>query len=752
MGFTMSSNKEKVLIGVAWPYANNSLHLGHLAGSLLAPDIFARYCRMRGRQVLMVSGSDEHGTPIMVTARKEGITPAQVAERYHKEHVANMQAIGISFDLFFRTSHPNHAKVVHAFFLKLLEKGFIFKKSMTAPYCPKCSQFLPDRYVEGTCPHCKAPGARGDQCDACGRTLDPMDLVDPVCKHCGTTPESKETEHFFLKLSAFEPKLLAWVEKNNHWRPNVKSFAESRLKEGLKDRPITRDLTWGVTIPLLDMDAKRIYVWFEAVIGYLSASQEWAARRNTPDAWKDFWLDPTVKHYYFLGKDNIPFHTIIWPAMLMGHGDLNLPYDVPANEYLTISKAKMSKSTGTLIPLPYMLTKVAPDALRYYLTVQMPEYHDADFSYDDLVERSNKELLNTLGNFFNRALLFTFKNFGQVPPKCASGTCCPPEIEKQLKDAEVKIKLAHEAVTANLEACRFKAALTEAMALAIYANQLFQSTAPFKLIGQNKEQCGCVLNVCLRIAKSLAVMMHPFIPHISQNVWYMLGYDSKLEAQPWGEALTDIPAGQKLRKPELLVAKLELENFINKDAGALKPEAKPAQTSGQGPIFNTLSLRVGLIEKCETHPNAEKLQVLTVNFGTETRQIVTGLRDHYKNEELQGLRAVFVTNLKPAKLRGIPSNGMVLAADDGKTVAAVVAQAGAEPGERVLAEGIAPPETDPSIITIDEFRTVPLQVHGVNDQTFAAFMDGTIPRFLITELSKKKASPTKTVASGAGIH
>jgi methionyl-tRNA synthetase len=738
------TTKEKVFIGVAWPYANNSLHLGHLAGSLLAPDIFARYNRMRGRQVLMVSGSDEHGTPIMVTARKENITPAEVAERYHKEHVANMQALGISFDLFYRTSHPNHAKVVQEFFLKLLEKGHIFKETMNSQYCSKCAQFLPDRYVEGTCPHCKAPGARGDQCDACGRVLDPMDLIDPVCKLCGTKPVEKETEHFFFRLSAFEQKLLEWVSKNNHWRSSVKSFAESRLKEGLKDRPITRDLTWGITIPLPGMEAKRIYVWFEAVIGYLSASKEWASRAKTPDAWTDYWLDPKVRHYYFLGKDNIPFHTIIWPAMIMAHGDYNLPYDVPANEYLTISKAKMSKSTGTLIPLPYMLSKVAPDALRYYLTTQMPEYHDADFSYDDLIERNNKELLNTLGNFFNRALLFTFKNFGEMPPKCVDGKSCPPEIDNQLKDAEAKIRIAHECVTSNLEACRFKNALTDAMALAIFANQLFQSTAPFKLISKEKEQCGCVLHTHLKIAKALAILLQPFIPHISQKVWYMLGFDGNISEAKWEDATTGIPVGQKLRKPEILVEKLEPEIF-----GEIV-QAAPAQSTE--PLFNKINLKVGLIEKCDTHPNAVKLQVLTVNFGTETRQIVTGLRDHYKNEELQGLKAVFVTNLKPAKLRGVDSNGMILAASDTKVVAAVVLEEGASPGERVLAEGIPAWTKEPAVLSIDEFKAVPLKAHNVQGTTYACFIDGKTPRPLHTEKSNKKASPNKSVEDGAGIH
>jgi methionyl-tRNA synthetase len=352
--------------------------------------------------------------------------------------------------------------------------------------------------------------------------------------------------------------------------------------------------------------------------------------------------------------------------------------------------------------------------------------------------------LNTLGNFFNRALLFTFKNFGEMPPKCAEGKSCPPDLDNQLKEAEAKIRVAYDCVTSNLEACRFKNALTDAMALAIYANQLFQATAPFKLIGKDKEQCGCVLHTHLKITKALAILMQPFIPHISQKVWYMLGYDGNISEAKWEEATTGIPVGQKLRKPELLVQKLEPELFAEKAPDAVSQVTEP--------LFNKINLKVGLIEKCDTHPNAVKLQVLTVNFGTETRQIVTGLRDHYTNEQLQGLKAVFVTNLKPAKLRGVDSNGMVLAASDSKVVAAVVLEEGASPGERVLAEGIPPWTKEPAILSIDEFKTVPLKVQQVQGTKYASFIDGKMARPLYTEKSNKKAVPNKVVEEGAGIH
>jgi methionyl-tRNA synthetase len=731
------TDQEKVFIGVAWPYANNSLHLGHVAGSLLAPDIFARFNRMKGRKVLMVSGSDEHGTPIMVTAKKEGVKPSEIAERYHKEQVDNLERLGISFDLFFRTSDPNHAEVVHDLFLKLLEKDHIYKQTMTTLYCSSCDQFLPDRYVEGTCPHCQAEGARGDQCDECGRTLDPMELEAPKCKLCGSTPGPRDTDHFFLRLSAFQERLIEWIEGKDHWKPNVKSFTISRLKEGLKDRAITRDLSWGVPIPLEGMDTKRIYVWFEAVIGYLSTSKEWSRRQGDPDLWKGFWQDPAVRHYYFLGKDNIPFHTIIWPAMLMGYEGLNLPYDVPANEYLTMSKTKMSKSRGTLIPLPYMLDKVDPDALRYYICASMPEAHDTDFSFEDLVERNNKELLNTLGNFIHRSMLFTFKNYGKVPEPvpCDTEGACPGDIEARLAEAEAKIREAYDNITGNLQDCRFKNALSDAMALAIFANGFFQTCAPFKVIKKDKVHCAYILNRCLWVVKALTITLHPFLPNMTQRIWNMLGHDDNVSEHRWEEALEPMAVGQDLRKPEVLVKKLDKDIF----------EEEPSSP------FHTLSLKVGTIEKCDDHPNAQKLQVLTVDLGDETRQIVTGLKDHYTNDELQGMTAVFVTNLKPAKLRGVKSNGMILAGEDGTSVSAIRLEEGAVPGEAVLAEGIDPIDKAPPVVTIEQFLEVPLKVVEKDGALMAVYMDGDVARPLTTSGSGKRAVPSKKVSSGARI-
>ena len=363
----------KILVCVAWPYANGVLHLGHVAGSLLAPDVFTRYHRLRGDEVLMVSGSDQHGTPVTVSAEKEGVPVEQLAERFHLINSKAIKDLGIDFDLFTKTHNPNHFEVVHDVFTRLLESDFLYKKGTMQYYCTKCNKFLPDRYVEGVCNRCGNERARGDQCEKCGATFDAGDLGGARCTSCGTTPELRETEHFFLRLSAFQEPLLEYVGDKDYWRASVQLFTKNWLEAGLKDRAITRDMTWGIPLPLPGYDGKVIYVWFEAVIGYLSASKEWSKLIGKPDKWKEFWMDPETKGFYFLGKDNIPFHTIIWPAILMGYGGLNLPYDVPANEFLTFKGEAFSKSRGVGFDIPSLVQKFDSDAIRYYVAATMPE-------------------------------------------------------------------------------------------------------------------------------------------------------------------------------------------------------------------------------------------------------------------------------------------------------------------------------------------------------------------------------------------
>jgi len=406
---------KRIFIGVAWPYANGSLHLGQIAGAYLPPDIFARYHRTKGNEVLMVSGSDQHGTPITIKAEQEGKKPSEIVARYHQQFLESWQKFGISFDLFTTTGTANHAQVSQDIFLTLLDRDYIYKDTVSQPFCPQCQRFLPDRYIEGTCPYCNSSGARGDQCEACGKPLSPAELIDSRCRICGATPTFKDTEHFFLKLSAFNERLLAWVKQQTHWRPNVLNFTTRYLEEGLKDRAITRDIDWGVPVPVDGFENKRIYVWFEAVIGYLSAAKEWAKSSEDGEKWRAFWQDNKVKSYYFIGKDNIPFHTLIWPAMLMGYDDnLNLPYDVPANEFLTIEGRKLSTSHNWAVWLLDYLSRYDPDPLRYLLSINMPETADTDFSWREFVRRNNDELVATYGNLVHRVLTFVYRTLSTV--------------------------------------------------------------------------------------------------------------------------------------------------------------------------------------------------------------------------------------------------------------------------------------------------------------------------------------------------
>lgn len=679
----------KVFIAVAWPYASGPRHIGHAAGVYVPADIFARYHRMRGNQVLMVSGSDQHGTPVTVAADQEGVEPAVVAERYHRIHEECFEKLGISFDLYWKTSAPGHKAVAQDVFSTLLRKGYIYEEEMYSSYCPSCKRFMPDRYIEGECPYCHYAEARGDQCENCGKLLDPFDLINPRCKVCGSTPERRKTKHFFLKLSAFEERLRGYLKDKGYWKAHVLNFTLGWLREGLQDRPVTRDLDWGVEVPLEGYEGKRIYVWFEAVIGYLSTSMEWSRRQGNEDLWKEFWYDKEVKHYYFLSKDNIPFHTIVWPSILMGYDEsLNLPYDVPANQYVNIQGEKMSASRRMGIFLPEMLSQYDPDAIRYYCAAIMPELRDTDFSWEDFANKNNEELLAVYGNFVHRVLTFTHKHFGEVPPAAN----LQAEDERLLEDLEE----GWRKVGQNLEYCHFKDALREIMHLARRGNQYFDTKAPWDLIKADREACGTALHVALRLVKALALMMAPYLPFSSDRIWRMLGNEGSVHQVSWDDALQDVPSGQKLLPPEPLFKRIELV------AEAPEDEAQ------------SLDIRVGRVVKVEDHPNADKLYILEVNLGTETRRLVAGIKDQYKPEEVQGKHIVVLCNLKPATLRGVKSEGMLLAAVDGDAVSILLAGS-AEPGTQVFGQQGAPQ------ISFEEFRRLKMRV----DEEGKVYFHGT---------------------------
>ena len=631
-----------VLVCCAWPYANGPIHVGHVTGSLLPADIFARFNRIVGNDIILVSGSDMHGAPIAVAADKEKVSPEVVANRFHAINSKAIADLGISFDLYTSTHTRNHEVVSQEMFTRLLEKGHLEKRSTPQFFCENCKRFLPDRYVEGKCPNCGYERARGDQCDSCGKDLNADQLLNARCQLCGGEPILRETEHYFLKLSDFTEQLIKYVESNDHWRPHVKAFSMNILKEGLNDRPITRDISWGIPVPVQGFENKRIYVWFEAVIGYLSATKEWANLEGKPDDWMRFWHDPSCRSYYFLGKDNIFFHTIIWPAILLGHGGLNLPYDVSANQFMTLEGQKFSKSMGISIDIPDMLTRFKPDVIRYYLAANMPEMKDSEFSWDDMASRVNNELVATYGNFLHRALSFTFKNYGKIPARGG--------LDERDEVALARISEAENETKAALETCEFRRALKAIMDLAQLGNQYFDSVAPWSLVGTDKEKCATSLNVSLSIAKALAVMMYPFMPFSSESVWKQLKMDGTIDEIGWKGIELPLKEGLEMEKPFPQFAKIEISK------------------SGEFQQFAVLDLKVGKVLDVQPHPNADKLYLMKVDIG-RTITMVSGLKEFYTAEQLKAKTLVIVTNLEPATIRGVKSEGMLLAAEEGHRLA-----------------------------------------------------------------------------------
>ena len=651
----------KVCICVAWPYSNGPIHLGHLAGSLLPPDIFSRYNRLIGNEVLMVSGSDQHGTPITVSAEKHGMTPEAYADKYHEINKKAIEDMGIEFSLFNKTHCPTHFEVVQKIFTDLKDRGYIYPKETNQYYCPKCQRFLPDRYVEGVCPKCGAEKTRSDQCDNCGTTFEPGDLLEPYCTLCGSTPEIRPTEHFFLKLSAFTDRLKEYVADKDYWRSNVKTFTKNWIDEGIHDRAITRDMSWGVPIPVDGWEDKVIYVWFEADIGYLSASVEYSRMIGKPDYWEAFWKDPEVKSYYFIGKDNIPFHSIIWPSILMGEGGLNLPYDIPANEYLMFSGGKLSKSRGGAIDVPSVLKSFDADQVRYYLSVNMPDTHDSDFTWEDFETKVNNELVAALGNYYHRCLSFTKKNFGTIP-----------EAGEGLEEVRAEIEKALDEYRECLSHCDFKKGIKVVMELARFGNRFFDAAKPWALVKEDRDRCGQVLNSNLMLVKALSIMAWPFMPRSSERIWGFLGFDGGLEQAGLDAVLEPLPVGQELREPVPVYRKVELKmeeektQETPKEVKQEKKQEKPAEApTGPFAAYRKMDIRVGTVISVEDHPDAEKLYILKIDMGEEQpRQIVTNLKTVYSRDQMLNRRLLVIANLKPAKFRGVKSDGMLMALDD----------------------------------------------------------------------------------------
>jgi len=581
----MASSPRKILVAPAWPYAAGHRHLGHVAGFGVPSDVFARYHRLRGNDVLMVSGTDEHGTPVMVAADREGKSYGEVADYYNQSFREDFERLGLSYDLFSRTTTLNHERVTQDLFRTLYEHGAILEREMLVSFSSVTGHTLPDRYIEGTCPICGYAEARGDQCDNCGNQLDPSDLINPRSRIDGSTPEFRETKHLFLDLPQFADRLRAWISSHDDWRPNVRNFSLALLDE-IRPRPITRDLDWGVRIPVpgyADDENKRIYVWFDAVIGYLSASIEWAANSGNPDAWRDWWQNPDAEHYYFQGKDNVVFHTVIWPSMLLGYGEggeygagrgeLHLPTNVVATEFLTFGGEQFSASRGRSIYVRDFLDAYDADALRYYLVAASPETQDTEFTWPDFVRRNNDELLANWGNLVNRTLTNAYRNFGAVPE--------PGELTERDHALLAAMEAGFGEVGGLIERGRFRSALGEAMRLSTEVNQYVSETAPWALVKSDRARAATVLFVALWAVDSLKVIFTPFLPHTSQQLHELLGYDgwlagpieSREVAEEGGRrhfVLTgdystwsgrwepsSLPPGQTLREPKPLFRKLD---------------------------------------------------------------------------------------------------------------------------------------------------------------------------------------------------
>jgi len=581
-----NQQRQKILLAPAWPYAAGKRHLGHVVGFAVPADIFARYQRLKGNDVLMISGTDEHGTPVMVTADREGVSPHEIAERYNKLIREDLRDLGISYDCFTRTTTQNHARVTTDVFRTLYEHGCLIEKTTLGAFSASTGNTLPDRYIEGTCPICGYAEARGDQCDNCGNQLDPTDLINPRSIIDGTTPEFRETKHLFLDLPQFADRLRPWIESKTNWRTNVRNFSLSLVGD-LKPRAMTRDIDWGIPVPVegYPPETKRIYVWFDAVIGYLSAAVEWARNSGDEDAWRAWWQNPDSTHAYFMGKDNIVFHTVIWPSMLLGYGEggelgagkgeLHLPDDVVASEFLTMEGKQLSTSRAIAIYVRDVLERYDPDPVRYFLTAAGPETQDSDFSWAEFLRRNNDELLANWGNLVNRTLTNAYRNFGEVPT--------PGQLTDEDRQTLTAIGSGFDMVGRLISESKFKQALAEAMRLSSLGNQYVDHQAPWAVIKEHRERAGTILYVALHIVDSLKVIFTPFLPFTSQKLHELLGYEGWLAGplefreieEDGGDKHTiltgdytswvgrwqpsELPAGQKLREPEPLFRKLDPE-------------------------------------------------------------------------------------------------------------------------------------------------------------------------------------------------
>ncbi len=671
------------MVTAALPYANGPIHLGHMAGAYLPADIYVRYKRLINDEVLFICGSDEHGVPITIAADKAGVTPQDVVDKYHTMNADVFEKFGISFDYYGRTSSRTHREISQKFFKKLYDDGVFTKKTENQFYDAKADMFLADRYIKGTCPKCGYTEAFGDQCEKCGASLSPSELIDPVSVLSGEKPEMRETEHWYIPLGNFQDWLKEWIDSKKDWKPNVTGQCRSWLDGGLGDRAVTRDLKWGVPVPVEGADGKVLYVWFDAPIGYISATVEWAAQVGDPEGWKLFWQDEETELVHFIGKDNIVFHCIMFPAMLKAHGDYILPKNVPANEFLNLEGQKLSTSRGWAVWLHEYLEEFEPDQLRYSLATTLPETKDSDFSWKDFQTRVNSELADILGNFVFRTFSFIDRFFDKQ---------VPPLVNPDKKDLEIlnSIKKYGEGISEAYEKFKLRDAVSQTMNLARAANKYFTESEPWHTRKTDPEKCGNTLHVSAQLAAALSVYFFPVIPDACKKIRKSLSLADILQ---WDEVHPEmVKPGTEVSAGEILFKKLE-DEIIQKQFDKLKTTEESAAPASveyaeeKEPFefddFMKQDLRVGEIVAAEKIKKSKKLLKLTVNLGYETRTVVSGIAEYFEPDDLPGKRVCVVANLKPRKIMGVESKGMILMAENPADSSLSFVETDAEPGSSI---------------------------------------------------------------------
>lgn len=648
----------RYIVTSALPYANGKLHVGHVAGAYLPADIYVRWLRQHKHDVIYICGTDEHGTPISISADAEGISPAEVVQRYHDSIKGAFDALGIEFDNFSGTARPDHYELSQDFFLNLHRKGHIQPKVTKQFYCEHDKRFLPDRYVEGTCPRCEAAGARGDQCDACGQIYDTTTLVNPACKICGNMPIVLETKHWFLHLDNFRQKLQGWLEQKTYWKENVRNFMLNLLDQGLIERSITRDLSWGVPVPLEEANGKVLYVWFDAPIGYISSTVEWAKRQGNPELWKDYWLAPDTQLIHFIGKDNIIFHALIWPAMLMGQDQSYcLPHDIPANEFMNLEGQKISTSRNWAIWVDEFCEVFQPEYLRYYLATNAPEKGDSDFSFKDFQSKINGELNNVLGNLANRVFAFAAKHFDSVIPSCSFG-----ESSRAMLNEALEIL---EQIDAGYADFQVKKNTKLIMELARLGNRYFDDRKPWTQIRSDKTEVAETLYACCRLLAMISVALSPIMPQSMKLLRTMMGLS---ESQDWETDFLSSSSDIYLVDTKALFCKItdeeidiEIAKLNQKSVTKPKIDIEPIKDPVTYDDFSKMDIRIAQVLQAERVPKTDKLLHLKVDIGSEQRELVAGIAEHYAPEHVIGKQVVMLVNLEPRVIRGIKSQGMILA-------------------------------------------------------------------------------------------